>query len=300
MELNQMRYFRAIAQYGSFSEAAEQLHLTQPAVSKSIAKMEEELGAPLFDRRGIRIELTSAGRMFLGYCGTVLDTVESGITAFQEVSGLKKGHLTIAISTEIFIKHLIVRFLSAHPEVSLTCHLMTIEEMAHALADGSVDFVLSEQPVVGENIDWHPIHTGYLTAILNEHDPLLTRSSIRMEDLQDRYFCIGHLRSNLSSSIFSLCAEAGFQPKVRYLGYDPEMAGILLELPGSVLISSDTIDHSIRGTDANAGGEKYPSLPILGTEGKSVVGVGVRVGHYQSEAAIAFCDLVVDYFRTLP
>lgn len=292
-----MRYFRAIVQYGSFSEAAEHLHLTQPALSKSIAKLESELGAPLFERKGIRITLTPAGKVFFPYCGTVLNTVESGITAFQESIGLKKGHLTIAVSTEVFIKHLILEFLKTYPDVSITCHLMSIEEMARALEQGTVDFVLSDRPVTGDYIDWHLIHQGYMTAVLSDDDPLLKQDSILMEDLKDHHFCIGHLRSNLSSTVFQLCYESGFAPKIRYLGYDPEMAGMLLGIPGSVLISSDSIDRSIRL--AGAGKANFNSVRIRGTEDKSTIGVGARVGHYQSEAALFFFDMVTEYYRSL-
>lgn len=297
MEINQMRYFRAIVQYGSFSEAAEHLHITQPALSKSIAKLEAELGAPLFERRGSHITLTPSGRVILPYCGNVLNTVESGINAFQESIGLKKGHLTIAISTEIFIKHLILRFLQQYPEVSFTCHLMSPDEMARALEEGIVDFALSDEPIVGDRIDWHPIYRGHLTAVLNEHDPLLKQDSIAMEALRNHQFCIGHLRTNLYSAIYQLCNEAGFQPKIRYLGYDPDMAGILLSLPNSVIISPSSINHSIRLTEID--NASAPAIRIRGTEGRAIVGIGIRVGHYQSEAALAFYDMILNYYQSI-
>lgn len=297
MEITQMRYFRTIAQCESFSEAAQQLHVTQPALSKSIAKLETELETPLFQRKGNRISLTPAGRIFFTYCGTVLDTVESGVNAVRESIGLKQGHLSIAVSTEVFVKHLILRFLNRYPDVSLTCHLMSTEEMVRALEEGSVDFTLSEQPVLGDNIDWHCLHRGYLTALFHENDPLMKRDSVSMEELRDHQFCIGHVRSNLYSAIFQLCAEAGFQPRIRYLGYDPDMAGMLLNIPNSVIISSDSIDANIR--EAGIGDKCSMSIPIRGTEGRAAVGVAARVGHYQSEAALAFYDMVAEHYKAL-
>lgn len=297
MELMQLRYFRTVAECGSFSLAAEHLHLTQPALSKSIAKLEDELGAPLFERKGNRIFLTSAGRIFLPYCGNVLSAVQNGVTAFQESIGLKHGQVTIAISTEVFIKHLILQFLQEYPDVQFTCHLMDIEEMAHALDAGTVDFVLSDQPVRGNQISWNQIYSGHLTAVLNDKDPLLKRSSISMEDLRDHQFCMGHLRSTLHSMIYELCREAGFEPRVRYLGHDPDMAGLLLAIPNSVIISSTAINHSIQR--AGVGKGQFPSIPIRGTDGQAIIGMGARIGHYQSEAAIAFSDLVTAYFQSI-
>lgn len=295
MEITQMRYLRAIVQYGGFSEAAVHLHVTQPALSKSISKLEDEMGVPLFVRKGNRTTLTRQGKILLGYCATVLDTIESGIGAVKESVGLKRGRLTIAISEEMFVKNLIYDFLSRNPEVSFTCHLMSQQEMVRALEEGTVDFVLSGQPVQGENIDWQVIHKGHLAAVLSRSDPLLKKNCIFMEDLKDYWFCIGNLRTNPGSSVYQLCCEAGFQPKVRYEGYDPDMAGMLLGIPKSVIISTDSIDRSIRETGMK--NQEYSSVPIWGTEGKAIIGVAARVGHYQSEAALAFYDMVVDYFK---
>jgi DNA-binding transcriptional LysR family regulator len=296
MEINQMKYFRAIVQYGSFSEAASHLHLTQPALSKSMARLEEELGAPLFERKGSRTTLTPAGRVLYPYCGNVLNTVESGITAVRERSGLARGQVTVAISTSIFIKHLILEFMRRYPEVSFRCQLMTGEEIATALDEGQIDFALSEQPVVGPNIDWQELRRGSLTAVLHRDDPLRQRETLTIGDLRERWFCIGHLRNDLYSTLYQLCYENGFEPKIRYLGYDPDMAGMLLELPGSVIVSSDIIDASLGQT--GLGDRDTRPIPIAGTQGKTLVGVAMRSGHFQSEAARVFFRLVTDYYRT--
>lgn len=294
MEIAQMRYFRTIAQCGSFSLAAQQLHITQPALSKSIGKLETELETPLFDRKGNKLGLTAAGRIFFTYCGTVLDTVESGISAVKESIGLKQGQLAIAISAEVFIKHLILRFLKQHPGVSFTCHLMNADEMSRALEEGSIDFALSERPVTGDHVEWHRLYSGSLTAVFHRDDPLAQRESIVMEDLREHQFCIGNLRSDLSSDIFQLCGEAGFHPRIRYLGYDPDMAGKLLEIPNSVIISSSSIDMSIQ--EVGFGDPTARKVPIRGTDGRATVGLAARIGHYQSEAALAFFDMVTEHF----
>lgn len=297
MEINQMRYFRAIVEYGSFTEAAEHLYITQPALSKSIAHLEAELGAPLFDRKGSRITLTPGGRALLPYCGTVLDTINSGVTAFQERIGLKNGRVAVGISTEIFIKHLTLQFLQTYPNASFICHLMSQEEMAHALQEGSIDFALSELPVRGDHIDYREIHHGYLTAVLHSEDPLLKQDAISFSDLKNHHFCIGHVRSNIYQSIESMCLDAGFSPNIRYLGYDPDMAGLLLDLPGSVIISPDSINVSITQTQLGRGMKVF--VPIRGTSGHAQVGIAIRRGHYQTEAAKTFQNMVISYFESL-
>ena len=151
MEINQLRYFCCAAELGSFSKAAANLYITQPALSKSIAKLEAELGAPLFERNGTHINLTHSGKTFLPYCHNILNSIESSLTAVREDIGQKKGHLTIAISPEIFIKHLIFEFLSKYPDVSFASHLMSPEEMTDALAEGQIDFAISSRKISGSN-----------------------------------------------------------------------------------------------------------------------------------------------------
>lgn len=298
MEINQLRYFCCAAELGSFSKAAANLYITQPALSKSIAKLEAELGAPLFERNGIHINLTHSGRTFLPYCYNILNSVESSLTAVKENIGQKKGHITIAISPEIYIKHLVFRFLSDNPAVSFSSHLMSPEEMKDALESGQIDFAISSHKITGSNITWEKLYSGGLTAVLNRNDPLLKKRTIAMKELSDHYFCMGHLRTDLQSSIFELCNEAGFEPKIRYLGYDPDMAGMLLELENSVIISSKMIDMGVSSYDISP--KVSPTVSIRNTENRSVVGIAQRNQHYLSEAAVLFKDMVTAHYREEP
>ena len=294
MEINQLRYFCVAAKLGSFSKAAATLYITQPALSKSIAKLEAELGAPLFERNGIHIHLTYSGKIFLPYCHNILNSIESSLNAVRENVGCKKGHLTIAISPEIYIKHIIFEFLGKNPEVSFSSHLMNPEEMSDALEEGKIDFAISSRKITGNNITWEKLYSGGLTAVLNRNDPLLKKHSISMKELKDHYFCIGHLRTNLQSSIFELCHEAGFEPKIRYQGYDPDMAGLLLEFENSGIISSQMIDYGIRSFEKKQ--DATTTVPIKHTENRSIVGIALRDQHYLSEAAVSFKDMVVNHY----
>ena len=289
MELHQIRYFKTIAEEGSFSRAAAKLFLSQPALSKSMAKLEEELGTPLFERNGSRIALTTAGKTFLNYSGNILNDVESSINAVKESVGLKTGHVSIAITSEIFIKHLIYKFLNDNPDASLTCHLMSYEEMPLALDEGTIDFALSGERIVSDRITWDELYSGNYTAVLNPKDSLFGKKSIKMSQLKDHSFCIGHLSEDLQSSIYTLCKDAGFSPKIRYLGYDPEMAG------KSVIISSEIIDKCIKGF--SMGSSYFPSAKITDTKLLYRVGISKRLDHYQSETAAAFYDMVEGFFR---
>lgn len=91
MELLQLHYFRKVARLQHLSQAARELHITQPALSQMIAKLEKELGAPLFSREGRRIRLNAFGEAFLKKVETALEALEEGQRIVADMAGLEKG-----------------------------------------------------------------------------------------------------------------------------------------------------------------------------------------------------------------
>src|SRR5213079_1580481 len=95
MELHQLRYFCAVAETGSFSRAAEQSNVAQPSLSQQILKLEDELGARLFDRLGRSARLTQFGQAFLPRAEAILRQLGTAKLEIQEMAGLEKGAVVI-------------------------------------------------------------------------------------------------------------------------------------------------------------------------------------------------------------
>ena len=106
MDTNSLRTFITTAELESFSLAAEQLYLTQPAISKRIAALEEELGAKLFDRIGRHVSLTEAGRTLLQRARIILQEVEDSRRLISNLSGTVSGRLSIGTSHHIGLHRL--------------------------------------------------------------------------------------------------------------------------------------------------------------------------------------------------
>lgn len=135
MDTPQLRAFVEVARQQSFSTAAETLHLTQPAVSKRIAQLEQQLGAVLFDRAGKRVVLTHAGELLLPRARKILSELSDTERAVRDLSGTISGRLRLATSHHIGLHRLpsVLRaFSSAHPDVTLEIAFMDSEQ-AHAL-----------------------------------------------------------------------------------------------------------------------------------------------------------------------
>jgi len=145
MDLANLNAFIAIAETGSFSEAAERLHLTQPAVSKRIAGLEQQLGVRLFDRLGREIGLTQAGRALLPRAYQILNVLDDTRRALTNLSGEISGRLTLATSHHIGLHRLpplLRAFTRANPQVSLDIRFLdsevAYEEVLHGRAEVAV------------------------------------------------------------------------------------------------------------------------------------------------------------------
>ncbi len=297
MEIAQMKYFQAMAKHQSFSRAAEELHLTQPALSKSIAKLEKELGVQLFERSGNRVALSSIGQLFLRHCDQALLCIDNGLRELRENCGLETGKVCIAVSETIFIKHLICQFLSDFPHASLHCQLESVKQMQESLESGIVDFAISRVPIPGEDIVWQPLYQDALTVLMSSHHPFARKKKIYLEELAKERFILGHLGYGMYSYLYDLCSRAGFKPDVRYEGYDPDLAGMLIHIEHSVLLAYRSISAGV--SVANLTAAESVAIPIADDIPLETIGISAKRGHFQSKAALEFYDRVINFFGGL-
>ncbi|WP_137817967.1 LysR family transcriptional regulator [Pseudomonas sp. 2FG] len=145
MDLASLNAFIAIAETGSFSAAGERLHLTQPAISKRIASLEQQLNVRLFDRLGREVSLTEAGRALLPRAYQILNVLDDTRRALTNLNGEVSGRLTLATSHHIGLHRLpplLRAFTRAHPQVALDIQFLdsevAYEEILHGRAELAV------------------------------------------------------------------------------------------------------------------------------------------------------------------
>lgn len=167
MQLQQLRYFVAVAQTRHFTRAAETVHVAQPSLSKQIRTLERELGAPLFGRARGNVTLTQAGETLLPLARRILADVESARVQVQELVGLARGRLRLgappSLSTVLLPDALRV-FHDAYPGIAVTVEESGSRDLVRLLAHGELDLALIILP----------LHT---------RDPALTTRSILKEPL---------------------------------------------------------------------------------------------------------------------
>jgi DNA-binding transcriptional LysR family regulator len=156
LPINQLRTFLTVARRLSFTRAAEELHLTQPAVSAHIRKLERAIGGPLFEQIGRRVSLTPVGQVMARYAEQVLALEDELLVAIADVQGVCQGSLAIGTSTTIGISvlpGLVRQYRQAHPLVRLQLQIGNYAEAVQGLLDGRLDVALMPHPTPGMELD---------------------------------------------------------------------------------------------------------------------------------------------------
>jgi len=153
MDISALQAFIAVAESGSFSRAGERIFLTQPAISKRIAALEQDIGARLFDRVGRKIHLTPAGEALLLRTRAVLSELEDIKRDITNLSGTIAGELSVATSHHIGLHRLpgpLKRFHETYTQVRLNLHFMDSEKACNAVARGELELAVVTLPPSAE------------------------------------------------------------------------------------------------------------------------------------------------------
>ncbi len=189
MDIQNLTAFIAVSELESFSRAAEQLHLTQPAVSKRISALEDELDSPLFDRIGRRVQLTQAGQALLPSAQRILAELEESKRAIGNLSQQISGRLKIATSHHIGLHRLppVLRaYKSQFPEVDLDIRFMDSEEACSAVLRGDVEIAIATLP----DQQWPQLQSEVIW-----HDPLGIVVSVQHPEAGQSRVSVDRLRS---------------------------------------------------------------------------------------------------------
>jgi DNA-binding transcriptional LysR family regulator len=156
--LRQLKVFQTVARHLSISRAAEELHLTQPAVSAQMRELEGHAGLPLFERIGRRIHLTAAGRELVGQSAAILAQFREAEDAMARLKGVEGGTLSVAVISagDYFFPRLLAAFTHRHPGVRLELAVQNREGLLRRLADNLSDLAVMVRPPEGDEMVAEP------------------------------------------------------------------------------------------------------------------------------------------------
>ncbi|WP_112135547.1 LysR family transcriptional regulator [Glycomyces dulcitolivorans] len=213
MDLNTLRQFLVVARLEHLSGAAAELHVAQPSLSRSIARLESELGAPLFERAG-RLRLNDTGRIFRDHVERSLGELEAGRRAVAESLGGGPGSVRLASETFLPLTGPLLAFKAAHPDVEVHLRQMAPAEMEQALRAQEIDLALASQPMHAPGTESAVVHVEQVWLATPPDHRFAAAERVRIEDLADEPFVAtrpGQWQRRLLERLF---ADRNLEPRI--------------------------------------------------------------------------------------
>ena len=227
MTLEQLRVFVAVAERQHVTRAADALNLAQSAVSAAIGALEGRHGAKLFSRVGRGIELTAAGRLFLGEAKAVLARAESAELVLAELAGLKRGTLSLQASQTIasyWLPRRLVDYRRAHPLIDVRMAIGNTAQVADAVRDGLAELGFVEGEIEEPSLASVEIASDQLIVVVGPQHPWVARARIEARDILETEWVLRERGSGTRSV---------FESALRTFGIPIEDLQITLELPSN-------------------------------------------------------------------
>ena len=281
MELRHLRYFIAVAEEGSLTNAAERrLHTAQPSLSRQIRDLELEVGTPLLERKARGIELTAAGRVFLDHARLALLQVEAAGEAARRIARLDKASFVLGFLTghEVIWLPEALRILRHElPDVEITLSSQSSPELAGALMRGKVDVAFLRREAQAPGLAFKFLIKEPLVAVLPSGHRLAARKSIRPQEIaKEVYITPTKAAPALKAVIDGYAARNGITLKPEYEAENLSMAMSLVASTGGVtllplyaenLLSPSVVTRPLQGEiptiDLVLGYNKSNTSPLL-------------------------------------
>jgi DNA-binding transcriptional LysR family regulator len=256
MDIQDLAAFVEVADNGSFSRAAQRLHLTQPAVSKRVAALEERVGHLLFDRVARNVTLTDAGRTLLPYARNTLQGLEDGRRALSHLSDRVAGKLSLGISHHIGLHHLppvLKHYTLQYPDVELDIHFMDSEIACHDVLAGKLELgivTLPTEPV--PHLDTRVIWPDPLAAVVAPDHPLAREASATLQDLAEYEAVLPDETTYTHRIIRAGLQRYGLSPRVRLATNYLETLKMLVAIGlGWSVLPASMVDDTLRRLDVS-------------------------------------------------
>jgi DNA-binding transcriptional LysR family regulator len=211
VSLRQLRVFEAVARQLSYTRAAEELHLTQPAVSMQVRQLEDQVGLPLFEKLGKSIGLTEAGRELYHYSRGIDRSLQEMEEVLESLKGLSRGRLSVAVASTVnyFAPRLLAVFHQRYPGIALRLDVTNREQLLRLLEANAVDMVLMGQPPDAADVESEAFMENPLVVIAPPEHPLAAARPVPLIRLATEVFVMREAGSGTRQAMERFFAEHG-------------------------------------------------------------------------------------------
>jgi len=288
--IRQLQVFEAVARQLSYTRAAEELHLTQPAVSMQIKQLESSVGLSLFEQLGKRVFMTQAGETMLRHAQTIMRHLCTAQEEMDELKGVDSGRLRIAVASTVnyFATRLLATFTRLHPSVQITLDVTNRETLLQKLEDNQPDVVLMGKPPKDLDLDAAAFMDNPLIMIARPDHPLSKRRPLALKDLVTETFVVREPGSGTRIAMERFFDNKSFVPSatIEMTGNETIKQSVEAGL-GLAIVSVHTVELELAL-------ERLGRLDIRGMPIMRRWYVGHRRGKRLSPTAQAFRQFVLD------
>ncbi len=226
MELRQLQYFVKVARKQHVTQAAEELHVAQSAVSRQIRLLEEEMGVDLFVQVGRNVQLTPAGKLFLHKVESILAELDRSVNEVRELMDPDHGEVRLGFPHSLgvnLIPSVVAEFRKGHPNVKFRFRQGKFDVLIQDVINNEVDLAfISPFPEIHAEVTGELLITEQLFAIVPPNHRLSDQLSIDLADLKDDPFVVFSDGYSLRPIVIEACARAGFKPVIGFEGEETD------------------------------------------------------------------------------
>lgn len=217
MEINQLRYFLTVIELGSFSKAAACCHISQPALSIQIQKLESEVGKQLLERTRRKIMPTESGRILLGRAKRALAQLELAKREIQTNEKTNAGSVTVGVLPTIapfFLPTVLQTFREHCPKIRLSLCEEKTARLLEMIEENQLDFAIACPPIRENGLEIEKLFTEELLLALPQQHKLAQKEKIHLKDLESEYFILLQEGHCVADQILDFCNRHGFHPQI--------------------------------------------------------------------------------------
>lgn len=291
MEWHQLEYFKLVAELQHITHAAAQLSISQPALSRSIAKLEEELGFPLFERRGKNVVLNRYGEIFLQYVEKSMQEITAGKQAIHDLIHPDHGSVSLSFLHSLgpnLVPGLLSKFRLTCPNIQFKLYQNTTTLLLDQLENGEIDLCLCSPVATREHVGWEPLFAEELFVVIPHGHYLDKRNSIELKEIAAEPIITFKKDYGLRILTDQFFKEANIDPHITFEGEEIMTVAGLVEAKLGVAL----IPH-VFGLDK----AKISFLPISRPLCQRTIGIAWIKERYLSPAAQKFKSFVIQSFQ---
>ncbi|NCB92012.1 MAG: LysR family transcriptional regulator [Clostridia bacterium] len=219
MNLNQLYYFQTIARLSHFTQAAEELHISQPSLSYAMSSLEKELGTVLFEKQGRNVVLTKYGQLFLTHVERSLEELENGKRQLAKYTSEEQGQIDIGYVYPLAPRYIprMVRSFIDHPQnkgVNFTFYQGITSTLISGLKSEKYDVIFASRVTEEDDIEFVPLLQHSLSVIVPNNHPLAHLTSIPLKMIEDYPLVVYHKETGLGQLTLKLFELSGLTPNI--------------------------------------------------------------------------------------